>query len=354
MSYTLQLKNLDLNRPLNYSTQALANLNEMSLNEPAGIGGPAGRLTTHGFMSGTMYATRPANGPIDWNNINGNAELGVMENINHITATGCNNDDDNNMIPDGLTVLTGVNDWTIIRYNFRNSQNFNNGSEHLSLPGSELTVDEALAASAALDSDGDGILDPNDNCPGTANPDQADSDSDGFGNLCDCDASLSPNSYSFTASGGSGITTITLLSGCGWTAASNDSWIVLTSSDTGTGSDIVSFETRENFDLLSRQGTLTVAGQTITVTQTGNCTFTISPTSKGFTSSGGTGTVNVTVSNNCDWTAVSNVSWITITSGSSGVGSGTVGYSVAANTGPTRTGTATIAGKTFTVVQKSG
>jgi hypothetical protein len=43
---------------------------------------------------------------------------------------------------------------------------------------------------------------------------------------------------------------------------------------------------------------------------------------------------------------VSNATFITITSGSSGTGNGTVNYSVAANTGTTsRTGTMTIAGQ---------
>ena len=53
----------------------------------------------------------------------------------------------------------------------------------------------------------------------------------------------------------------------------------------------------------------------------------------------------------CSWTAASNASWITVTSGSSGSGNGTVGYSVAANTGAARTGTLTVAGSTFTVSQ---
>ena len=45
-------------------------------------------------------------------------------------------------------------------------------------------------------------------------------------------------------------------------------------------------------------------------------------------------------------------SWITITSGSTGSGNGTSGYSVAAHTGrSSRTGSLTIAGKTFTVTQ---
>ncbi|HSC27807.1 MAG TPA: BACON domain-containing carbohydrate-binding protein, partial [Vicinamibacterales bacterium] len=48
----------------------------------------------------------------------------------------------------------------------------------------------------------------------------------------------------------------------------------------------------------------------------------------------------------------SNAAWITIASGANGSGNGTVGYNVAANTTTsTRTGTLTIAGKTFTVSQ---
>lgn len=36
------------------------------------------------------------------------------------------------------------------------------------------------------DTDGDGVRDDTDNCPLTRNPDQADADEDGLGNVCDC------------------------------------------------------------------------------------------------------------------------------------------------------------------------
>lgn len=39
----------------------------------------------------------------------------------------------------------------------------------------------------AADRDGDGVPDATDNCPDTANPDQADKDSDGAGDACDSD-----------------------------------------------------------------------------------------------------------------------------------------------------------------------
>ena len=83
----------------------------------------------------------------------------------------------------------------------------------------------------------------------------------------------------------------------------------------------------------------------------GTCTYSISPTSASFTSAGGTGTVNVTAGAGCAWTAVSNNSFITVAGGASGSGSGTVTYSVAANSLPSRIGTLTIAGQTHTVTQ---
>jgi glucose/arabinose dehydrogenase len=83
------------------------------------------------------------------------------------------------------------------------------------------------------------------------------------------------------------------------------------------------------------------------------CTYSISPTSATFGKAVSTGSVSVTASSGCAWTATSNASWITITGGSNGSGNGTVGYSVAAYTAKPkkRSGTITIAGKTFQVMQ---
>lgn len=89
------------------------------------------------------------------------------------------------------------------------------------------------------------------------------------------------------------------------------------------------------------------------------CAFMINPSAQNFTSAGGSDSVSVLVSatgapeNACDWTATSNDGFITITSGASGAGDGTVNYSVAANAGAQRMGTMTIAGQTFTVTQDS-
>jgi hypothetical protein len=93
-------------------------------------------------------------------------------------------------------------------------------------------------------------------------------------------------------------------------------------------------------------------GDHIYTTQvTTGCTLSFDTTSQSFAAGGGTGTFNLTGSG-CSWNAISHNDWIAITSGSSGTGNATVGYSVAANeTGAIRSGTITAGAHTFTVFQ---
>jgi len=84
---------------------------------------------------------------------------------------------------------------------------------------------------------------------------------------------------------------------------------------------------------------------------TATCAYEIFPTSRIHGPATETGTVTVTAPSGCAWTATSGVSWVAITSGGSGTGSGTVAYAVQANSGEGRTGALTVAGRTFTVDQ---
>ncbi|MBI4893350.1 MAG: BACON domain-containing protein, partial [Acidobacteria bacterium] len=72
---------------------------------------------------------------------------------------------------------------------------------------------------------------------------------------------------------------------------------------------------------------------------TGSCTYSIAPTSAQAAATASTGSLSVTTQAGCTWNAVSDSSWITVTSGASGAGNGSVAYSVAANSGAARTGT---------------
>lgn len=174
-----------------------------------------------------------------------------------------------------------------------------------------------------------------------------------------CSYSISPVSTAYAAAGGSGNTAVTTTSTCPWMAypvpASPNNWITISSdTESGTGNGIVNYTVAAN-TAPARTGYINIAGQTLTVTQANGCSYSISPASTTPGSGASTGTVTVTASNAaCPWTAVSDSVWLTVTSGSSGTGSGIVGYSVAANTGPERTGTITIAGQIFTLTQASG
>ena len=168
-----------------------------------------------------------------------------------------------------------------------------------------------------------------------------------------CNYSISPTSQSLSASAGSGSINVTTGNGCGWTANSNANWLSITNGATGSGNGTVSFSAQANTSASGRQGTLTVAGQTFTVNQAGqSCNYSISPQSQNFSASGGLGTVNVTTDSGCNWTATSNVSWLTVNSGATGTGNGAVGFGVQPHSATTqRQGTITIAGQTFTVTQ---
>jgi len=81
-------------------------------------------------------------------------------------------------------------------------------------------------------------------------------------------------------------------------------------------------------------------------------TFTINPTSQNFSASGSNGIVNVSTTSGCRWTAQSNASWITIISGASGTGNGSVTFKVDPNVSAAlRTGTVTVAGHDATFTQ---
>jgi hypothetical protein len=172
-----------------------------------------------------------------------------------------------------------------------------------------------------------------------------------------CSQSISETSKFFGARGGEGAVSVTGGAGCVWTATSNASWISVTSSTGGSGNGLVTYAVRDNFTGSARTGTLAIAGLTLTIIQAGGsgegCGYSISPTFQSFPISGGTGTINVLAAAGCAWQAASNVNWVTITSGSAGVGNGTVTYSVGTNSGISgRKGSITVAGKSFAVKQK--
>lgn len=178
----------------------------------------------------------------------------------------------------------------------------------------------------------------------------------------ECTFSITPLSQTFAPEGGTGAITVGASpSGCqsNRTAATTATWITISSGASGAGAGTVTYSVQANSTSALRSGTITVAGRTFTVTQNPqNCNYSISPLSAAFQASGGNAQITINVSPagcSSTRTAISNASWITISFGAAGTGAGTVGYTVAANNFlAERTGTITVAGQTFTVIQAAG
>jgi len=169
-----------------------------------------------------------------------------------------------------------------------------------------------------------------------------------------CSYSVNPTSKSFSNLAGSGTVTVTTTTGCSWSAASNDSFIAITSGSTGTGTATVTYSVTANTALTARVGTMTIAGATVTIDQAAApaCTYALFPTSTNAPANSVTNTVAMTTGATCTWNASPNGSWITISSGASGTGNGTITYVLAANTNSNqRVGTITAAGQTFAITQ---
>lgn len=112
-----------------------------------------------------------------------------------------------------------------------------------------------------------------------------------------CPFTVSPHAQFFTTAGGPGSINVIAPGFCGWTATVKADWISLPSSDNGSGNDVITFETRENFTGAPRQVSITVSGLTQVVVQDAglgdDCNYAISPQFQSFSGTGGTSAFNV-------------------------------------------------------------
>jgi hypothetical protein len=164
---------------------------------------------------------------------------------------------------------------------------------------------------------------------------------------------VSPTKQEVDPTGGRYPLAITRTTGtCGWEAGASADWIFL-SSNSGSGTDTPTFFARGNSDITTRTASITIAwsggSATVTVSQVGGCSYTVSPTQESnvlpsgeykqadiqlLTSSSGGG---------CSWHATSNADWIVLNATSSHDGHSVLQYRVAANpSGTPRTGAVTV------------
>jgi hypothetical protein len=174
---------------------------------------------------------------------------------------------------------------------------------------------------------------------------------------------FSPNTMNVGANGGTNFNAQVIANqSITWQASSNQAWLTLTPPASGTGNGSITYSVDGNPTGASREATVRATGTggvstTLVVTQLGGVLST-SPSSANVQGPGGSGTITVSTEDQAlQWTASSNMSWLTVTSGSTGIGPASVQWNAAANTTVSgRTAIITIApvngvGSTFTVTQ---
>jgi hypothetical protein len=82
-----------------------------------------------------------------------------------------------------------------------------------------------------------------------------------------CNYSLAPTSGPAVSAGGASAVAVTAGSGCAWTAVSNSAFVTVTGGSSGSGNGTVNYTVATNSATSPRSGSMTIAGQTFTVSQ---------------------------------------------------------------------------------------
>jgi hypothetical protein len=171
-----------------------------------------------------------------------------------------------------------------------------------------------------------------------------------------CTYAFVPPSAAVESAGGDGIVQVVTTDACNWTVSSTVSWITLPSGNSARGSASVAYRVAANASDSARSGALRIENTTFNITQTGRvpCTYEVAPSDFTVAAVGGSGTFTVSTQTQCPWTAVANASWLTVTEGAEGAGTGTVKFTAARYDGDDpRSATIAVAGRIVTVTQEA-
>jgi hypothetical protein len=167
-------------------------------------------------------------------------------------------------------------------------------------------------------------------------------------------AAISTASRVFAEIGGTGTLAVTASADCSWTAVSDAGWLTVTSGASGVGNGAVAYTVEQNRVPSRRAGSLVIGDNAFAVSQwKATCNYALSYHPSSLSEpAGGAGDLSVLTLDGCPWTAQSGASWLTITTGSAGEGTGQANLSTASNPSvQSRTTTVTLAGQTMRVTQ---
>ena len=162
---------------------------------------------------------------------------------------------------------------------------------------------------------------------------------------------ISPENREFEHQGGSGTIAVTAANKMVWQARPNVDWLSVTPTS-GAGVGSVTYQVAPYNEVATRQGTLTVAGNTFTVFQYGRR---MKLDSYSVTKDYETHVIPVTVNALAitQWSVTPKNSWISVVDAGNGHGGDLVTIAIAENPSyKARTGTVTIGTETFTVTQQ--
>ena len=187
-----------------------------------------------------------------------------------------------------------------------------------------------------------------------------------------CSYQVSPSTIAIPTGGGDATAMVAAPAGCSWSSSIGVPWISVLDGGAGTGAGAVRLRAAAN-DGAARSTTVLIAGQPVAVSQAAStsppvppsppppappppqptCSYAITPGKQSVGSTATTVAVEVSAPGGCAWTAVSENTWIGVTAGATGSGTGTVGLAIAANTGAQRAGRVVIGGLAFEVQQEA-
>ena len=142
-----------------------------------------------------------------------------------------------------------------------------------------------------------------------------------------CGYRVHPSSASVDATGSEGQFAVDAPAACPWAAISTATWLVVTAGARGDGPGTVSYRAEPNTNMANRSATIDVETAMFVVTQAGqpplSCDYTVAPVAFTPCMAGGTLLAKLQTASGCQWTASTNVPWLTLR-GASGRGSADV------------------------------
>lgn len=168
------------------------------------------------------------------------------------------------------------------------------------------------------------------------------------GRPCPTVPTISLNTSTFPATGGTATGTVAAATTCTW-SISAPSWATVSAGATGTGNGSFTITGPANTGAArSGSGMLTAPGiaSTFNMSQAASpcASWSITPSSASIPAAGGSGSFTVTANAACTWSLGTVPSWLTLTGTRSGSGNGSISYSASANTGAARSATTTLSG----------